>query len=254
MIDKELKKTLLKHHIESANQNQIEQLKIKIINTTRPVKAPTVSISRLISSVVKIIPNLFWLSSLIFLALVIILSIVIKDETITLVLCGLTPLLSALAMPTLFIALAPERMELESTCLVKPGTTFSIKLLICGCFDLLLIIFASISSNIINSDIDILRSVLLGLLSFTASSFTTLVFSLVFKTNVGTALFSTLYVCLLSSAALSTEIINLMLNINLNILGLTLTLSVILLILVIHFVSQNLKYERIEKLHGNKVF
>ncbi len=253
MIDKKLKEKLLLYQVEPPHSEQIEKAKQLVFENERPVKVPYISVKRVVLSQIQTVSNWFWLFSLMFIFVVVYLSFKINNQLTTLFLCGATPLLSIVSLPVVLGNIDAGRMELESTCLIKPQTAFSAKMLICGCFDLLVIIITLLFSSQL-SEINIVRSAVLGLISFTASSFLFLGASLIFKTQVAISLVSALYTtvvaCFISLDFLSEKL----LEIKMPFLILALVINSALVYTVYSIANKNYSFEKVAKRFGNKIF
>lgn len=253
MIDKKLKEKLLLYQVENPHSEQIEKAKQLVFKNERPVKVPYISAKRVVLSQIQTVSNWFWLFSLLFIFVIVYLSFKINNQLTTLFLCGATPLLSIVSMPVVLSNIDASRMELESTCLIKPQTVFSAKMLICGCFDLIVIIITLLFSSRL-SEIDIVRSAVLGLISFTASSFLSLGASLIFKTQVAislvSAVYATIVACFVSMNFLSEKL----LEIKMPFLVLALVISLALVYAMYSIAMKNYSFEKVAKRFGNKIF
>lgn len=253
MIDKQLKETLLLYQVEKPGSEQIEKAKQIVLKNERPVKAPYISAKRVVSSQIQTVSNWFWLFSLMFVFAVVYLSFKINNQLTTLFLCGATPLLSIASVPVVLSNIDASRMELEGTCLIKPQTVFSAKMLICGCFDLIVIIITLLFSSQL-SEINIVRSAVLGLISFTASSFLCLGASLIFKTQVAISLVSALYAvvvaCFVSMNFLSEKL----LEIKMPFLVLAVVINSAMVYAMYSVAIKNYSFEKVAKRFGNKIF
>ncbi len=253
MIDKKLKEKLLLYQVENPHSEQIEKAKQLVFKNERPVKVPYISAKRVVLSQIQTVNNWFWLFSLIFIFGVVYLSFRINNQSTTLFLCGATPLLSIASLPVVLGNIDAGRMELESTCLIKPQTAFSAKMLICGCFDLIVIIVTLLFSSQL-SEIDVVRSAVLGMISFTASSFLSLGASLIFKTQVAISLVSAVYTtvvaCFISMDFLTAKL----LEIKMPFLILALIINIALVYTIYSIANQNYSFEKVAKRFGNKIF
>ena len=245
MIDKQLKETLLLYQVEKPGSEQIEKAKQIVLKNERPIKAPYISAKRVVSSQIQTVSNWFWLFSLMFVFAVVYLSFKINNQLTTLFLCGATPLLSIASVPVVLSNIDASRMELEGTCLIKPQTVFSAKMLICGCFDLIVIIITLLFSSQL-SEINIVRSAVLGLISLGAS--------LIFKTQVAISLVSALYAvvvaCFVSMNFLSEKL----LEIKMPFLVLAVVINSAMVYAMYSVAIKNYSFEKVAKRFGNKIF
>lgn len=253
MIHKNLKEQLLLYQVESPKREQIENAKQMVLKNERPVKAPYVSPKRVVLSQIQTVSNWFWLFSLMFIFVVVYLSFKINNQLTTLFLCGAAPVLSIASLPVVFSNIDSGRMELESTCLIKPQTVFSAKMLICGCFDLIVISMTLLFSSQL-CEINIVRSAVLGLISFTASSFLSLGASLVFKTQPAIALVSAIYTTVVACFASMGFLSERLLEIKMPILVLVLVINSAMVFAMYSVAVKNYSFEKVAKRFGNKIF
>ena len=253
LIDKKLKEKLLLYQVESPNSEQIEKAKQLVLKNERPVKVPYISSKRVVLSQIQTVSNWFWVFSLMFVFVVVYLSFKINNQLTTLFLCGAAPMLSIASVPVVFSNIDANRMELESTCLIKPQTVFSAKMLICGCFDLIVITITLLLSSQL-SEINIVRSAVLGLISFTASSFLSLGASLVFKTQMAIALVSAIYTTVFACFASMGFLSERLLEIEMPFLVLALVINSVMVYALYFVAIKNYSFEKVAKRFGNKIF
>lgn len=253
MINKKIKSALELYDVDIPNEEKIESVVYQATNIQRCVKAPEISFKRIVLSQIGVINNSFWLFSFAFLIVVILLYLRIDSDYTTLFLFSTTPLLSIVALPTLFFSFDRERIELEGACLIRPSTVFSAKSVICGLFDLTLITFVILFS-IFFTDIPVFQSAFLGLVGFTSSAFVAMCISLFFKTQIAMAVTSAVYAVIVSCIFVFEDVARFFLNMNLLTVSVVIGIFSLLLLVIFNITLKNYKFERAVLIYGTENF
>lgn len=165
---------------------EISELNIRVI--------PKFSVGNFLSGVIHSLSKWFFIGCGFYIALLLLISFIVADDIKIIFICALSPFLAVGSVGAVYYNIQPSSIELESSCLYKPKTIFAGKFLMCGIFDLVLVVFGSVVASLLGGS-SVKRAVILSLLGFALSSLIVLSLCAIFKPK--TALILSLGIVLL---------------------------------------------------------
>lgn len=143
---KEIADVLSLYEIEQYSKEAKDNLKaqISVINTRH---IPEFSLSGFLSGVVKGLSRWFFVLSLVYLVVVIVITSNSQSVVSPLIACIMTPFLAVGSIGCIYFSSSPEFLELESACLYKSESVFAGRLVLCGIYDLAVVFIGSLISD-----------------------------------------------------------------------------------------------------------
>ncbi len=184
MKQNDLKNVLSGYTVTDAPRAALEETKQRVLAQPIPKSVPPFYPARFLKTQLRFLKWSFWVFAAAYLAVAAAVSVQLTASSAVITLCILTPFLTVAAAPSLFYNRQPQSFELESACLYTPRTVLAGKLTLCGLFDLLAVISANVLCTLL-CGVRLELALLLGLVSFTASSLITLSACVFIKTQNG---------------------------------------------------------------------
>ncbi len=179
-----LKKTLSGYTVKNPPRTALEETKQLVLAQTILKSVPPFYPARFLKTQLRFLRLSFWVFTTAYLAVAVAVSVPLDASQAVITLCTLTPFLTVAAAPSLFYNRHPQSFELESSCLYTPKTVLAAKMTLCGLFDLFAVIIGSVLCTLFcGARLEL--TLLLGLVSFTASSLITLTACVFTKTQNG---------------------------------------------------------------------
>ncbi len=161
--EKNLLNALSHYKIENYSPSAKDKLKNEIF--VLDIKSiPPFSIFGFLSGLIYGLTTWFYIISFLYLFMVLAICSTANPDDFSILSCSVVPFLSIGSIGSVYLSWTPQSLELESTCLYKPQTIFAGRLVLCGIYNICILLLSGTLSE------HYLHTVLLSLLCFLLSS------------------------------------------------------------------------------------
>ncbi len=143
---KEIINVLSLYEPEQYNKEAKDNLKAQV-STINTRHVPEFSLAGFLSGVIKGLSPWFFVLSLIYLVVVLVITSNSQSAISPLIACIMTPLLAVGSVGSIYFSSSPGFLEMESACLYKLETVFAGRLVLCGIYDLAVVCIGSLVSE-----------------------------------------------------------------------------------------------------------
>ncbi|MBQ8303957.1 MAG: hypothetical protein IJX79_03280 [Clostridia bacterium] len=242
--DKNLLNALSHYKIENYSPSAKDKLKNEIF-VLNIKSIPPFSMFGFLSGLIYGLTPWFFIISAFYLLIVFTISSTANPTDFSVLTCSVIPFLSISGIGCVYLSWTPQSFELESTCLYKPQTIFAGRLVLCGIYNICILLLSSALSE------QYLHTVLLSLLCFLLSSVSILSMCVFFNAKVviflSTGIVSLFISIFFSFDELFSQIKNILLSTPLIIFVSIVVFLTLFAVFLSFYVVKNLNFEKLVK-------